>query len=120
MESTANIWYHQRWKDKLAAGFTNSSTRNGDKYNTLSSLVTFAAQHSMIWIPLGILPEYDDKGNQKIEPNGMGSYLGLMTLSPNSHTDFLPPDDLVTADLFGKRIAAITMKNRVQLHANIL
>lgn len=108
MESTANIWFHQRWKDKFAAGFTNSSTRNGDKANTLISLLTFAAQHSMMWIPLGILPQYDGQGNQKDEPNGMASYLGLMTMSPNSHTEFAPPDDLRTADLFGKRIAAIT------------
>jgi multimeric flavodoxin WrbA len=112
MESTANIWFHQRWKDKFAAGFTNSSTRNGDKANTLSSLLTFAAQHSMIWIPLGILPQYDENGNQKSEPNGLASYLGLMTMAPNSHKEFAPPDDLITADLFGKRIASITMKNK--------
>ena len=112
MESTANIWFHQRWKDKLAAGFTNSSTRNGDKGNTLTSLVTFAAQHGMMWIPLGILPQYDAHGHQLNEPNGMASYLGLMTMSPNSHKEFAPPEDLTTAELFGKRIATITMKNK--------
>ena len=112
MESTANIWFHQKWKDKFAAGFTNSSTGNGDKANTLTSLFTFAAQHSMIWIPLGILPQYDEKGNQKSEPNGLASYVGLMTMAPNSHKEFSPPDDLITADLFGKRIAAITIKKQ--------
>ena len=112
MELTANIWYHQRWKDKFAAGFTNSSTRNGDKFNTLIGLLTFAAQHSMIWIPLGILPQHDEAGRQKQERNGMASYIGLMTMATNSHTDFLPPEDLMTADLFGKRLAAITIQNR--------
>lgn len=112
MESTANIWFKQRWKDKLAAGFTNSSTRNGDKANTLMSLLTFAAQHSMMWIPLGILPQYDERGNQKDQPNGLASYLGLMTMSPNSHKEFMPPEDLGTAELFGKRIASVTMKTR--------
>jgi NAD(P)H dehydrogenase (quinone) len=112
MESTSNIWFHQKWKDKFAAGFTNSSTRNGDKSNTLISLLTFAAQHSMMWIPLGILPQYDEKGNQKNVPNGMASYLGLMTMSPNLHNEFAPPEDLVTAELFAKRIAAITMMKK--------
>lgn len=110
MESTANIWFNQRWKDKLAAGFTNSSTRNGDKANTLNSILTFAAQHSMMWIPLGILPQYDEHGNQKAEPNGLASYLGLMTMAANSHKDFTPPEDLLTAALFGKRIATLTKK----------
>lgn len=112
MESTANIWFHQKWKDKFAAGFTNSSTRNGDKSNTLISLLTFAAQHSMMWIPLGILPQHDEKGDQKNEPNGMASYLGLMTMSPNLHNEFAPPGDLMTADLFAKRIVAITMMKK--------
>ena len=108
MESTANIWFNQRWKDKLAAAFTNSSTRNGDKSNTLNSIFAFAAQHSMTWIPLGILPQYDEKGNQKAEPNGLGSYVGLMTMAANSHEEFAPPEDLTTAALFGKRIATLT------------
>lgn len=114
MESTSKIWYHQRWKNKFAAGFTNSSTRNGDKSNTLVSLATFAAQHSMIWILLGVLPEYDAQGNQKNEPNGMASYLGLMTMSANSHDSFSPPEDLVTAELFGKHLASITTKIKTQ------
>ena len=47
MELTGGFWYNQVWKDKLAAAFTVSSTRNGDKLNTLISLALFAAQHSM-------------------------------------------------------------------------
>src|SRR5688500_5961299 len=31
MDSTGNIWFNQLWKNKLSAGFTNSSTRSGDK-----------------------------------------------------------------------------------------
>src|SRR3712207_5228605 len=47
MDSTGGIWYQQLWKDKLAAGFTNSGDQSGDKLNTLVQLVIFAAQHGM-------------------------------------------------------------------------
>lgn len=114
MEATGGIWYNQVWKDKLAAGFTNSSTRNGDKLNTLINLSIFAAQHSMLWIPLGILPQYDEKGRQLEEPNNMAGYLGLMTMSDNSYTTFTPPADLTTAELFGRRISKITSQVKSQ------
>jgi beta-galactosidase len=35
MEKTGAFWYKQLWKDKLAAGFTVSSTVSGDKLHTL-------------------------------------------------------------------------------------
>jgi len=117
MESTGSIWAQQRWKNKMAAGFTNSSSINGDKLSTLISLSIFAAQHSMMWIPLGILPKYDDAGNQLPEHNGMASYLGLMTLSSNAY-QFKEPTELTTAELFGQRIAEVTkhvMSNRLEL-----
>jgi NAD(P)H dehydrogenase (quinone) len=108
MESTGNIWFNQLWKNKLAAGFTNSATRSGDKLNTLTSLALFAAQHGMVWIPLGVMPVHDQEGNQMQEPNGLGSYMGLMTISSNSNQTFSPPSDLKTAELFGQHIGQIT------------
>ncbi|RYY88421.1 MAG: flavodoxin family protein [Chitinophagaceae bacterium] len=56
MDGTGAFWYRQLWKGKLAAGFTVSSTTNGDKLHTLVSLALFAAQHGMVWVPLGVLP----------------------------------------------------------------
>ncbi len=114
MESTGGIWFNQVWKDKLAAGFTNSSSRNGDKLHTLVSLSLFAAQHGMLWIPVGIMPQYDEKGRQLEEPNGMASYLGLMTMSDNSRDEFTLPADLITAESFGRRIGRITIKIKSQ------
>lgn len=108
MESTSGLWAKQLWKNKLAAGFTNSSSVNGDKLNTLISLSLFAAQHSMLWIPLGLLPKYDEHGKQLPEHNGMASYLGLMTLSDNTYQTFTEPGDLITAKLFGQQIAMTT------------
>ncbi|MBI3239672.1 MAG: flavodoxin family protein, partial [Flavobacteriia bacterium] len=101
------FWYKQLWKDKLAAGFTNSSTLNGDKLNTLQQLSIFAAQHSMIWISTGILPTFEND-RQTASPNALASYLGLMTLSDNAIETVNPPSDLETAYLFGQRIARIT------------
>lgn len=118
MESTGSAWSRQLWKNKLAAGFTNSSSVNGDKLATLISLSLFAAQHSMLWISLGMMPQYDEKGRQLPEHNGMASYLGLMTLSDNSHLEFHPPADLLSAELFGKRIAEITLQVKSKEAAN--
>lgn len=108
MEDTSQFWYQQPWKDKLAAGFTNSSTTNGDKLNTLTDICLFAAQHSMIWISTGILPVFREN-RQLPTPNGMGSYLGLMTQSDGARQPGIP-DDLETATLFGARIAQIAQK----------
>jgi multimeric flavodoxin WrbA len=107
MEATGSVYSQQRWKNKLAAGFTNSSSTNGDKLHTLISLALFAAQQGMIWLPLGILPRYEN-GIQQSSPNGMGSYLGLMTMSDNVHGQLNEPADLETARLFGQRIAQLT------------
>lgn len=107
MEATGKFWYTQKWKDKFAAGFTNSSTINGDKLNTLQQLSLFASQHSMLWISTGILPKFEND-KQLEEPNGLASYLGLMTLSDNSTTEVNLPKGLETAELFGQRIAQLT------------
>ena len=107
MEATGKFWYTQKWKDKFAAGFTNSSTVNGDKLNTLQQLSLFASQHSMLWISTGILPKFEND-KQSYEPNGLASYLGLMTLSDNSATELNPPKGLHTAELFGQRNVQIT------------
>jgi hypothetical protein len=42
----------------------------------------------------------------------MASYLGLMTISDNSHLEFNEPADLLSAELFGERIAEITQRVR--------
>ena len=107
MEATGKFWYSQKWKDKFAAGFTNSSTLNGDKLNTLQQLSLFASQHSMLWISTGVLPKFQND-KQLEEPNGLASYLGLMTLSDNSTKEVNQPKGLETAALFGERSAQIT------------
>ncbi len=111
MESSGKFWYKQLWKNKLAAGFTISSTANGDKNNTLQSLLLFAAQHSMNWISLGILPRFLND-EQTDGQNRLGSYIGLMAQSDNSQTVVRPlhPGDQLTAELFALRIVEVTLK----------
>lgn len=112
MERTGRFWYQQPWKDKLAAGFTNSSTTNGDKLNTLMSLCLFAAQHSMQWVSLGILPRFIC--NQQTDgQNRLASYIGLMTQSDNalSEVNALHTGDQLTIELFGQRLADIARRH---------
>ena len=109
MELTGGFWYNQVWKDKLAAGFTVSSTRSGDKLNTLISLSLFAAQHSMFWISQGIMPRFCND-EQTEGQNRLGSYLRLMVQSDNGK-ELLPPQsgDILTTELFAKRILDVTV-----------
>lgn len=111
MEATGQIWYKQQWKNKLATAFTISSTTNGDKLNTLQSLMLFASQHSMNWISLGILPRFIND-EQTDGQNRMASYIGMMAQCDNSFTELNPlhPGDLLTAELFALRILEVTLQ----------
>lgn len=105
-DASSKAWFIQKWKDKLAAGFTNSASINGDKQRTLDYLQTFAMQHGMVWIGTGILPN-NMKSAQRNDINWLGSFSGLMAQSPSdsSPEEGPLPGDLQTAVIFGKRIA---------------
>jgi NAD(P)H dehydrogenase (quinone) len=108
MDDSSKRWFAQTWKNKIAAGFTNSGSLSGDKLNTLIQLSIFAAQQSMIWVGADLMP---GKANDITALNRMGSSLGLMTQSENASPEVTPPpSDLETAILFGKRVAEITKK----------
>ena len=64
------------WKDKIAAGFTNSGSRSGDKLATLIQLALFAAQHGMHWINLGLPPANHSSTGSEAEMNRLGFWLG--------------------------------------------
>ena len=46
-------WVDQSWKDKIAAGFTNSGSRSGDKLIALQQMSIFAVQMGMVWVGIG-------------------------------------------------------------------
>lgn len=107
IDASSKVWAGQGWKDKIAAGFTNSSSWSGDKLSTLSQLAIFAAQHGMVWIGTGMMPGYNTKAGSPDSINRLGSFLGLMTQSNFDEGPDVapPPQDRKTAELFGARIA---------------
>ncbi|GAB3250523.1 flavodoxin family protein [Chitinimonas naiadis] len=110
-DASSKPWFTQKWKDKIAAGFTNSATMNGDKHSTLHYLMTLAMQHSMVWVGTGLMPS-NSKAAQRNDLNYVGSFGGLMTQSPSDASpDEGPlPGDLETARQFGARVATYAGK----------
>lgn len=114
-EASAPVWAAQGWKDKVAAGFTNSAGVNGDKLNTLTSLSLFAAQHGMHWVSLGLPPGWLYSSNGSADDlNRLGGFLGAMAQSPSdAAADVAPPHaDLQTAEHLGRRVAEVAAQLR--------
>lgn len=112
-DASSKPWFAQKWKDKIAAGFTNSATMNGDKHSTLHYFITLAMQHSMVWVGSGMMPS-NTKAAQRNDLNYVGAFAGLMTQSPaDASPDEGPlPGDLETARQFGARVASYTARQR--------
>ena len=112
MDASSQIWMKQGWKDKIAAGFTNSHSLSGDKLNTLMQIGIYAMQHSMIWVGLGHMNTCPDGEQGKIdEINRMGSFFGAMAQSDNKPADVTPGEgDIKTAKILGQRVAILTKK----------
>lgn len=102
-DSTRPAWFPQKWRNKIAAGFTNSGAMHGDKLNSLVSMALFAAQHGMIWVGLDLFP-----GNSKEERNRVGGWLGAMAQSNDESPELSPIEsDLETAAYLGERVADV-------------
>ena len=109
VDQTARIFAMGKWKDKYAAGFTNSGSLSGDKQTTLFALVTLACQHGMIWISGGV----PSNGKDISSINRVGGTIGLMTQSDDASPEETPKEgDLETARLFGTRVAEFTLNGR--------
>lgn len=111
MDKTSKIWMKQQWKDKIAAGFTNSGWPSGDKLNTLAQISIFAAQHGMIWASLGLIPGDLTKIEDEKDMNLIGSFLGAMSVSKFNESATVAPHegDLKTGEYLGKRVAQIAL-----------
>ena len=104
-DASSRPWYAQAWKDKIAAGFTNSAGMSGDKQGTLLSLFTLAMQHGMLWVSQGLMPS-NTRAAQRNDVNYLVSYSGAVAQSPSdAGAEAMSPGDLETARLFGKRVA---------------
>jgi len=102
-------WLEQRWKDKVAAGFTNSASQNGDKLSTLFQLTVFALQMGMIWVGVGDLPGNNWSGGSRSDLNRLGTWMGAMGQS-NADEDRPSIGDIDTARRLGNRVALIARR----------
>ena len=112
MDQSSRIWSERGWQDKLAAGFTVSSSQAGDKFATLSQLATFAAQHGMLWVSLGLLPGNNSSTGSIEDINRIGGSLGAMAQANNDQGGDIapPPSDRMTTHLLGARLAELTVR----------
>ena len=109
-DASSKPWFTQQWRNKLAAGFTNSATLNGDKLSTLLYLFTLSQQHGMLWAGMGMHPS-NAKASTRDDINNLGGYSGLITASPSDASpDEMVPGDLATAKKFGERIKEVAAR----------
>jgi NAD(P)H dehydrogenase (quinone) len=109
-DASSKPWFGQAWKNKLAAGFTNSATMNGDKLSTVHYLFTLSQQHSMLWVGTGLMPS-NSKAAKRDDVNYVGSFSGLMTATPSdASAEEMVAGDLETARQFGQRVAEVAAR----------
>lgn len=107
MDASSQIQYAQkRWEGKVAAGFTLGGSRAGDKQNSLIQLMSFAAQHHMHWVNLGLgygnnrSSTTDDILNRDTYSLGVAAQANI-----DQGSDVAPPEsDLRTAEFLGRRV----------------
>ena len=103
-DASSKVWFAQAWKNKLAAGFTNSASLNGDKFSSIAYMVTLSQQHGMLWAGIGMLPT-NAKEHSRNDINNLGGSTGLITATPsNASVDEMMPGDIATAKGFGARV----------------
>ncbi|WP_225823124.1 flavodoxin family protein [Streptomyces naphthomycinicus] len=104
-EATSKRWFGQDWKDKLAAGFTNSASKSGDKLHTLQFFQTLAAQHGMHWVNLGLLPGWNSSTASENDLNRLGFFAGATAQSNNDQgPEGVHKADIATAEHLGRRV----------------
>jgi multimeric flavodoxin WrbA len=105
-QASSKRWFPHAWVDKLAAGFTNSGAKSGDKSSTLGYFATLAAQHGMHWISLGLLPGWDSTRGSEDDINRLGFFLGAGAQSPtDAGPEAVHRSDIATAEHLGARVA---------------
>jgi NAD(P)H dehydrogenase (quinone) len=118
--SSHRAFRDQKWKDKLAAGFTNGAGRSGDKLHTLQQLAIFAAQHGMNWVNLGLLSGHNMSTTTEDTLNRHGFYIGAAAQSDADQPaeTSATPADLATSAHLGARVATVAgqlVRGRISL-----
>ncbi|MEU6556434.1 flavodoxin family protein [Streptomyces sp. NPDC046915] len=107
-EASSKRWAVQGWVDKIAAGFTNSGGKSGDKSSTLGYFSTLAAQHGMHWVNLGLLPGWGSTTGSENDINRLGYFLGAGAQTPtDTGPEGVHKADIATAETLGARVARV-------------
>lgn len=105
-EDSSKRWFADAWLDKLAAGFTNSGSKSGDKLHTLQYFQILAGQHGMHWVNLGLKPGWNTSEASENDINRLGFFSGA---AGQTHADLGPESvhkaDIATAEHLGRRVA---------------
>lgn len=97
------------WRDKVAAGFTNSGAKSGDKLTALISLAVFAAQHHMHWVSLGLGPGWNSSASSEHDLNRLGFWLGAGAATDvDAGPEDVHPSDIRTCRHLGQRVATVS------------
>ncbi|WP_171170188.1 flavodoxin family protein [Streptomyces sp. I05A-00742] len=108
-EESSKRWFANAWHDKVAAGFTNSGSKSGDKLNTLQFFGIIAAQHGMHWVSLGLHPGWNVSTGSENDLNRLGFFLGAAAQSNNDQgPEAVHKADVETAAHLGRRVAEQT------------
>ncbi|MFI8105089.1 flavodoxin family protein [Streptomyces sp. NPDC086023] len=105
-EATSKRWFGDAWQDKLAAGFSNSGSKSGDKSHTLQYFQTLAAQHGMHWVNLGLKPGWNSSTGSEHDLNRLGFFSGAgAQTNSDEGPDAVHKADVATAEHLGRRVA---------------
>ncbi|MGW3629156.1 flavodoxin family protein [Streptomyces sp. NPDC005122] len=105
-EASSKRWFGQDWQDKLAAGFTNSGSKSGDKLHTLQFFQILAAQHGMNWINLGLHPGWNSSSASEHDLNRLGVFAGAAAqTNVDEGPETVHKADIATAEHLGRRVA---------------
>jgi NAD(P)H dehydrogenase (quinone) len=108
-EQTGRRCLNGSWRDKVAAGFTNSGAKAGDKLHSLMSLAVFAAQHHMHWVSLGLGAGWNSAAGSEHDLNRLGFWIGAGAQTDvDANPDAVHPADAATCEHLGGRVATVT------------
>ncbi|MGG8410293.1 flavodoxin family protein [Streptomyces sp. 12297] len=104
-EATSKRWFTDAWQDKLAAGFSNSGSKSGDKGHTLQYFQTLAAQHGMSWVNLGLKPGWNASTASENDLNRLGFFSGAAAQTNSDEgPEAVHKADVATAEHLGRRV----------------
>ncbi|MFI2352452.1 flavodoxin family protein [Streptomyces sp. NPDC019443] len=105
-EDSSKRWFTDAWKNKLAAGFSNSASKSGDKLHTLQYFATLAAQHGMHWVNLGLKPGWNSREGSEHDLNRLGFFFGAAAQTNSDEgPEGVHKADIATAQHLGGRVA---------------